>query len=147
MRVATLGSTTRVCHNLKCTLTCILVIIAEARRCITNVVPNVNGTVRSVTHEAHAPQALQWDKTTTSSSSHEMFKTYTHREWEPRGSSPPKRSHTLMHLHQPSRLRVLAKACTPKTSRTHDTFDCPWCFRTATTGAHSSVSGHTELVR
>ena len=63
-----------------------------------------------------------------------IFENFTHREWEPRDSAPPKRSHKLMHLRQPSRLRVIAKACTPQSSR--NIIHCPWCTRTATTGAH-----------
>ena len=63
-----------------------------------------------------------------------LFLNYTHREWEPRDSAPPKRSHKLMYLRQPSRLRVIAKACTPQTSR--NIIHCPWCFRAATAGAH-----------
>ena len=63
-----------------------------------------------------------------------LFENFTHRQWEPRDSAPPKRSHKLMYSRQPSRLRVIAKACTPQTSR--KTIHCPWCSRTATTGAH-----------
>ena len=42
-------------HNLKCTLTGILVRIAGARSCIKVVVPNVIWMVRDVAHHAYAP--------------------------------------------------------------------------------------------
>ena len=46
-----------------------------------------------------------------------LFENFTNREWEPRDSAPPKQSHKFTYLCQLSRLRVIAKACTPQTSR------------------------------
>lgn len=53
------------------------------------------------------------------------------------------RTRTLIHLNQPSRLGVLAKACKPETSRTQGIIGCSWCRRTATTkGAQQYVRSH-----
>ena len=88
-----------------------------------------------MTQHAYAPQTLRKDKTTIPPSSHKIVPTiYTQKEWEPRDSAPHKRSHVdALRSTYCSRLRVIAKACTPKTSRTHNTFDWPSCLKTATT--------------
>ena len=85
---------------------------------------------------------LQWEKTTNPSSIMKLFENFTHREWELHDSVPPTRSNKLMCLGQPSRLRLIAKSCTPQTSRTIiDAPELPPQQRTRRT------CGHTEQVR
>ena len=96
-RVATsdLAEHTRVYHNPNSTVTGILLRIAGARSCVKVVVPNVIGTVRDVTHQAHTPfnGIKQLHRLIM-----KLFENFTYREWEPRDSVPPKRSHKSMYL-------------------------------------------------
>ena len=106
-----------------------------------------NGTVRSVKNHAHAPpHTLLSDKTTTPPSNHKLFETnYTPGMGATRLRPTVTESHVdALTVDQPSRLRVIAKALTPITSRTQENkIDCPWCLRTAPTrGAQQDVWPH-----